>query len=78
MHFDSLADFFAMGGYGSYVWSSTAIVLLSLLILAWITSTERKRIFNRIKSELERAEKIKQAKRKAKQQEVEQVGHEPS
>lgn len=33
--FTSMADFFAMGGYGFYVWLSFGLSLLALLLLWW-------------------------------------------
>ncbi len=32
--FESIIDFFLMGGHGIYVWSSYALTLLALLFLA--------------------------------------------
>lgn len=40
MHFESMSDFWAMGGYAAYVWSSFGITFLSMLIL-WVASVRR-------------------------------------
>jgi len=66
MQFDSISEFLQMGGYGSYVWSSVAIVLLVILALTYDSVTGRKRTLKKIKQELERAEKIQQAKQQAR------------
>lgn len=44
MHFESLGDFFAMGGYASYVWSAFGITFLSMIILL-VTSVSRGKNF---------------------------------
>lgn len=77
MHFDSFSDFIAMGDYGSYVWSSTFIVLFSVLVLVIFNVTDRKRIFQRINKELDRAAKIKKAKQTAYQKSQEIENNEP-
>ena len=33
MHFESLSELFAMGGYAGYVWSAFGITFLSMIIL---------------------------------------------
>lgn len=68
MYFESFADFWAMDGYAVYVWSSVLITLVSLFLLALSSLWTKRSIFKRIAGELERAEKIKQAKLKAKAQ----------
>ncbi len=35
-----LASYFAMGGYGAYIWSSFAATL-AVLVLVWIASARR-------------------------------------
>lgn len=62
MQFNSLSEIIAMGGYGAYVWSSVLIVLLVVAIITVDSMTGQKRILTKIKQDLERAEKIKQAK----------------
>lgn len=62
MQFNSLTEFLHMGGYGSYVWSSVIICLILLIALVYDSATGRTRTLKKIKRELERAEKIQQAK----------------
>lgn len=38
--FDSIADFFAMGGYGFYVWLSYAISFAAVGLLIWQSKRE--------------------------------------
>ncbi len=62
MQFDSMTEFLHMGGYATYVWSSVIIVLLLLIALVIDSATGKKRTLKKIKQELDRAEKIQQAK----------------
>ncbi|AEX22765.1 MULTISPECIES: heme exporter protein CcmD [Vibrio] len=62
MYFESLSDFFAMGGYASYVWSSFGITFLSMLILL-ITSLRRgDALLNEVKAKIDRQARIDAAK----------------
>ncbi|CAM2746132.1 heme exporter protein CcmD [Vibrio mytili] len=62
MHFESLSDFFAMGGYASYVWSAFSITFLSMLILL-ITSLRRgDALLKEVKAKIERQARIDAAK----------------
>nr|WP_319535206.1 heme exporter protein CcmD [uncultured Vibrio sp.] len=62
MYFESLSDFFAMGGYASYVWSSFGITFLSMLILL-ITSLRRgDALLNEVKVKIDRQARIDAAK----------------
>ena len=36
----AMAGYFAMGGYGAYIWSSFAMTL-AVLVLVWIASARR-------------------------------------
>lgn len=40
-----MSNFFAMGGYGFYVWTSYAVFLISLLIDALAPVLRRRRVF---------------------------------
>lgn len=62
MQFNSISEMFEMGGYGSYVWGSVLIVVLVLLVITIHSVTAKKRTLKLIQQELERAEKINQAK----------------
>jgi len=62
MAFTSVADFFAMGGYGFYVWLAYGISFLSLAILIINTVTKRKQILNNVNKRVARGHRIRQAK----------------
>jgi heme exporter protein D len=50
-----LSDFFAMGGYGAYVWPAfgfAAAVLLGLLLQSWWTARRRATEFEQLRAEL--------------------------
>ncbi|EJU9971579.1 heme exporter protein CcmD [Vibrio alginolyticus] len=62
MHFESLSDFFAMGGYASYVWSAFGVTFLSMLILL-ITSLRRgDALLKEVKAKIDRQARIDAAK----------------
>ncbi|KGK00558.1 heme exporter protein CcmD [Thalassotalea sp. ND16A] len=61
MAFDSLREFFNMGGYAFYVWLSYGFSALVLIILAINSNGMEKQIFQQIKQRLKREEKLKQA-----------------
>ncbi|MBE5181848.1 heme exporter protein CcmD [Vibrio parahaemolyticus] len=62
MYFESLSDFFAMGGYASYVWSAFGITFLSMLILL-ITSLRRgDALMKEVKAKIDRQARIDAAK----------------
>ncbi|WP_229608277.1 heme exporter protein CcmD [Vibrio parahaemolyticus] len=62
MHFESLSDFFAMGGYASYVWSAFGITFLSMLILL-ITSLRRgDALMKEVEAKIDRQARIDAAK----------------
>ncbi len=62
MYFESLSDFFAMGGYASYVWGSFGITFLSMLILL-ITSLHRgDALLDEVRAKIDRQARIDAAK----------------
>ncbi|ELE8118571.1 heme exporter protein CcmD [Vibrio fluvialis] len=62
MHFESMSDFWAMGGYAAYVWSSFGITFLSMLIL-WVASVRRgKTLLNEVQAKVARQARIDAAK----------------
>ena len=61
MAFNSLVDFFAMGGYGFYVWLSYGITFLALIILIVNSIARKKKIFKRVEQRLSREQRIKKA-----------------
>lgn len=66
--FDSLAAFFAMGGYGFFVWLSFGVSLAVMLVLVVHTKIVSKKIRQHVIKETERAQRIlaARAKRKAR------------
>ncbi len=55
--FESISAFFAMGGYGFYVWLSYGVTILAMGVLIWLSRREQKAILNQAKKELARLEK---------------------
>lgn len=47
--FESIADFFAMGGYGFYVWLSYAITFIAVGALIWQSKREMKQTLRQTK-----------------------------
>lgn len=43
MNWHSAADFFAMGGYGRYVWGSYGLALLLMTVEPWLAARRRRR-----------------------------------
>lgn len=61
MHFDSMNAFWAMGGYGLYVWLSFGLGFLCLALL-WLDSVWSKRkLFKQVLTEQVRLARIKAA-----------------
>lgn len=59
--FSSWADFFAMGGYGFYVWLAVIAAITPLLALVCHTLWQRKRLFSEIRHRQRREVRIQQA-----------------
>lgn len=47
--FNSIADFFAMGGYGFYVWLSYGITFVAVGILIWQSKREIRQTLRQVK-----------------------------
>lgn len=62
MHFESLSDFFAMGGYASYVWSAFGITFLSMLILLLTSLRRGDALLKEVKAKIDRQARIDAAK----------------
>jgi heme exporter protein D len=62
MAFNSFADFWAMGGYGFYVWLAYGVTLLSLLILILNTLAKKRNILKSVNQRIKRAQRINKAK----------------
>lgn len=62
MHFDSLSDFFAMGGYAAYVWGAFGITFFAMIALL-ITSVRRHTsLLNEVQDKVARQARIDAAK----------------
>ncbi len=61
MAFDSLAGFFAMGGYGFYVWLSYSVTFLALIVLIVNSNAKKKKILKSVEQRLSREKRIKNA-----------------
>lgn len=62
MQFDSIGDFFAMGGYGFYVWLSFGATFLCLGLLTLHTLLTRRKLRSEALRQVARAERIMQAR----------------
>ncbi|MDN3614437.1 MAG: heme exporter protein CcmD [Vibrio gallaecicus] len=62
MYFESLSDFFAMGGYASYVWSAFGITFLSMFILMIVSIRRGKQLLTEVQAKIDRQERIDAAK----------------
>ncbi len=57
--FASISDFFAMGGYGFYVWLAYAITFVSVGLLIWQSKREGKQVLVGVKKEQTRQSQLK-------------------
>ena len=62
MHFDSLSELFAMGGYAWYVWSAFGITFLSMLILLISSVRRGDALMKEVKKKIDRQARIDAAK----------------
>ncbi|MGL6258009.1 heme exporter protein CcmD [Vibrio sp. WXL103] len=62
MHFESLGDFLAMGGYSSYVWSAFGITFGALVALLLISVRRGQQLLKNVNSKIERQARIDAAK----------------
>jgi heme exporter protein D len=44
MHWNSIGEFLAMGGYGFYVWGSFAVTFIAMAIELWLINHRRKNV----------------------------------
>lgn len=57
MHWNSVSDFLAMGGYAFYVWGSLGVTALGMLLEPLLVARHRHAVITRLKREL-RAEEL--------------------
>jgi len=62
MYFESLSDFFAMGGYASYVWGAFGITFLSMIILLVVSVRRGKQLLTEVQAKVDRQARIDAAK----------------
>ncbi len=62
MHFESLSEFFAMGGYASYVWGAFGITFLAMLILLISSLRRSDALLKEVKAKMDRQARIDAAK----------------
>lgn len=60
MQFDSLADFFNMGGYAFYVWLAYGVTFLSLGILIVHSLGQKRKVLMGISQKIQREERLKE------------------
>ena len=63
MYFESLSDFFAMGGYASYVWSAFGITFLAMIVLLVVSVRRGKQLLNEVQAKVDRQARIDAAKK---------------
>ena len=59
--FENWSDFFAMGGYGFYVWLAVALTFIPLLLLGVHTRLQRRTILNSVTRQQAREKRIQAA-----------------
>jgi heme exporter protein D len=51
MHWNSLSEFLAMGGYGFYVWCSFGVTFAAMALELWLINQRRQRVTQIVKQE---------------------------
>lgn len=67
MQFDSWQSFWAMGGYGLYVWLSFGVTFGVMIIMAFTSFKQHKSLLKNVLAEKERQQRIKAARQQKKQ-----------
>lgn len=70
MQFDSFSAFWAMGGYGFYVWLSYGVTALLLIILVIASRNQKAAVIAHIRARQKREQKLRQAAALQKQQQI--------
>lgn len=68
MAFNSIAEFFAMGGYGFYVWLSYGVTALLLLTLVWHGRMAAKQLRQAAQQQAQRQQRL--ARRQQQEQQL--------
>jgi heme exporter protein D len=53
MNWNSASEFFAMGGYGLYVWGSYGVALVVMLIEPWLAAQRTRRARSEVADRLQ-------------------------
>jgi heme exporter protein D len=51
MHWNSINEFLAMGGYGFYVWGSFGVTFFCMALELWLLKKRRQRVTQMLKQE---------------------------
>jgi len=82
MQFDSINAFFAMGGYGFYVWLSYGVTALMIALLVIMSCYSHKKTKQQIAQRYRRENKLREAaKQQAQEQspiDLSEENHEPT
>ncbi len=62
MHFATWTDFWAMGGYASYVWGGFGITFFSMALLWYLSVSRSKALMKEVINKIKRQERIEAAK----------------
>ena len=62
MQFESWTDFWAMGGYALYVWTSFLISFLALAVLLLDSAMAKRKLFAQVLSEVARNQRIQRSR----------------
>ncbi|WP_434356261.1 heme exporter protein CcmD [Parasalinivibrio latis] len=63
MHFNTLTDFFAMGGYAFYVWTSFFITAIAMGWVAAVQIINKKKLLSEVRKRIDREKRIKEAEK---------------
>ncbi len=56
MNWHSASEFFAMGGYGLYVWGSYAVTALVVVVEPWMAARRRRLALEQVAATMQEAE----------------------
>lgn len=62
MQFDSISDFFNMGGYAFYVWLAYGVTFSSLLMLIIASARQKRKVLIEIAKKMNREERLKETR----------------
>ncbi|WP_394127194.1 heme exporter protein CcmD [Vibrio hepatarius] len=62
MHFESLSEFFAMGGYAGYVWAAFGITFGVMLVLLITSVRHGRTLLDEVQAKVDRQARIDAAK----------------